>query len=180
MYFKMAFNNVKKSFKDYTIYFLTITFAVCIFYSFNSINSQTIIGEMNEGQAQYVDLMNEFISILSIGVSVILGCLIIYATNFLIKKRKKEFGVYMVLGMKKRSMSTILFLETLYIGLISLVVGLILGLVFAQVLSVFTAKLFVLEMSEYTFVISSEAILKTILYFGFMYVLVMIFNVFVI
>ena len=180
MYFKMAFNNVKKSFKDYTIYFLTITFAVCIFYSFNSINNQTIIGEMNEGQVQYVDLMNEFISILSIGVSVILGCLIIYATNFLIKKRKKEFGVYMALGMKKRSMSIILFLETLYIGLISLIEGLILGLVFAQVLSVFTAKLFVLEMSKYTFVISSEAILKTILYFGFMYVLVMIFNVFVV
>ena len=109
MYFKMAFDNVKKSFKDYTIYFLTITFAVCIFYSFNSINNQTIIGEMNEGQVQYVDLMNEFISILSIGVSVILGCLIIYATNFLIKRRKKEFGVYMALGMKKRSMSTILF-----------------------------------------------------------------------
>lgn len=180
MYFKMAFNNVKKSFKDYTIYFLTITFAVCIFYSFNSINNQTILGELNEGQAEYVELMNQFISILSVGVSVILGSLIIYATNFLIKRRKKEFGVYMILGMKKRTMSIVLFLETLYIGLISLVVGLVLGLILAQILSVFTAKLFVLEMTKYTFVISFDAIIKTIEYFGLMYVLVMIFNVFVV
>ena len=129
MYFKMAFNNVKRSFKDYTIYFLTITFAVCIFYSFNSINNQTVVGQMNESQRQYVEIMNKLISILSIGVSVILGSLIIYATNFLIKRRKKEFGIYMILGMKKRSMSIILFLETLYIGIISLGVGLILGLI---------------------------------------------------
>ncbi|WP_243159465.1 hypothetical protein [Clostridium sp. SM-530-WT-3G] len=73
MYFKMAFNNVKRSFKDYTIYFLTITFAVCIFYSFNSINNQTVVGQMNESQRQYVEIMNKLISILSIGVSVIHG-----------------------------------------------------------------------------------------------------------
>lgn len=180
MYFKMAFNNVKKSFKEYTIYFLTITFAVCIFYSFNSISNQTIIGEMSKSQKEYVKLMNQLISILSVGVSVILGCLIIYATNFLIKRRKKEFGVYMILGMKKRSMSIILFLETLYIGIISLVAGLVLGLILAQVLSIFTAKLFVVEMTKYTFVISFEAMFKTILYFGIMYILVMAFNVFVV
>ena len=104
MYSKMAFNNVKKSFKDYTVYFLTLTFAVCIFYSFNSINSQSILSELNEGQAQYIDMLNQMMSILSVGVSVILGALIIYATNFLIKRRKKEFGLYMILGMKKRSM----------------------------------------------------------------------------
>ncbi|WP_294405158.1 FtsX-like permease family protein [uncultured Clostridium sp.] len=120
MYFKMAFNNVKKSFKDYTIYFLTLTFAVCIFYSFNSINSQTILADLNQGQTQYIELLNQFMSILSTGVSVILGALIIYATNFLIKRRKKEFAVYMILGMRKRNMSIVLFLETLYIGIISL------------------------------------------------------------
>ena len=91
MYFKMAVNNVKKSFKDYAVYFLTLTFAVCIFYSFNSINSQTMMVEMNSLQRDYIDLMNQFMSILSVGVSVILGSLIIYANNFLIKKRKKLF-----------------------------------------------------------------------------------------
>lgn len=177
MYFKMAFNNVKKSFKDYTVYFLTLTFAVCIFYSFNSISSQSILVELNEGQAQYIDILNQMMSILSVGVSVILGGLIIYATNFLIKRRKKEFGLYMILGMKKRSMSLILFFETFYIGIISLAAGLALGLILAQILSIFTAKLFVLEMTKYSFSISYQAVIKTILYFAIMYLIVMIFNI---
>lgn len=86
----MALNNVKKSFKDYTIYFLTLTFAVCIFYSFNSIESQSVMADMSKGQAGYVKVMEQMISIISIGVSVILGGLIIYATKFLISKRKKN------------------------------------------------------------------------------------------
>jgi putative ABC transport system permease protein len=177
MFSKMALNNVKKSFKDYTIYFLTLTFAVCIFYSFNSIDSQAVMADMNKGQTEYVKVMSQLISVISIGVSVILGGLIIYATKFLINKRKKEFGIYMVLGMSKRKMSRILFYETLYIGIISLVAGLLLGMLFAQVLSIFTAKLFAIQMVKYSFVISTSAILKTILYFGIMYLLVMIFNV---
>lgn len=177
MYSKIALNNVKKSLKDYTIYFLTLTFAVCIFYSFNSIEAQSVMADMNKGQTEYVKIMGQMISVISIGVSVILGGLIIYATKFLINRRKKEFGIYMVLGMGKRKMSKILFLETLYIGIISLIAGLVLGMLFAQVLSIFTAKLFAVQMTKYSFVISISAILKTILYFGIMYLLVMIFNV---
>ena len=177
MYSKIAINNVKKSFKDYTIYFLTLTFAVCIFYSFNSIDSQSVMADMNKSQTEYVKIMGQMISVISIGVSVILGGLIIYATKFLINRRKKEFGIYMVLGMSKRKMSKILFFETLYIGIISLIAGLLLGMLFAQVLSIFTAKLFAVQMTKYSFVISSSAILKTILYFGIMYLLVMVFNV---
>ncbi len=180
MYSKMALNNVMKSFKDYAIYFLTLTFAVCIFYSFNSIESQSVMADMNKGQQEYVKVMVEMISFISVGVSVILGGLIIYATKFLISKRKKEFGIYMILGMPKRKMSKILFFETLYIGIISLIAGLLLGLIFSQVLSVFTAKLFAMEMTKYNFVISTKAILKTILYFGIMYLLVMIFNVIIV
>lgn len=180
MYFKIALNNVKKSLKDYTIYFLTLTFAVCIFYSFNSIDSQSVMADMNKGQTEYVKTMENMISVISVGVSVILGGLIIYATKFLINRRKKEFGIYMILGMPKRKMSKILFFETLYIGIISLIAGLILGLLFAQVLSIFTAKLFDMQMTKYSFAISSNAILKTILYFGIMYALVMVFNVFII
>jgi putative ABC transport system permease protein len=176
----MALNNVKKSFKDYTIYFLTLTFAVCIFYSFNSIESQSVMRDMNKGQTDYVKIMVQIISFISIGVSVILGGLIIYATKFLINKRKKEFGIYMILGMEKRKMSKILFFETLYIGMISLVAGILLGLLFSQVLSIVTAKLFAVQMTKYSFAISINAIFKTILYFGIMYLLVMIFNVIIV
>lgn len=180
MYSKIAFKNVKKSFKDYTIYFLTLTLAVCIFYSFNSIESQKAMMEMNASSADYVKGLSTTISYVSVFVAFILGSLILYANNFLIKKRHKELGIYMTLGMSKNKISRILILETVIVGMISLISGLIIGLIASQGLSVLVAKLFDFKMSAYTFVISTSAIGKTILYFGIMFILVMIFNSFII
>lgn len=176
MYSKIAINNVKKSFKDYSIYFLTIAFAVCIFYSFNSIDAQKAVLDMNKSQAEYMGVVTTLISYLSLFVSFILGALILYANNFLIKKRKKELGIYMTLGMSKRKISKILVSETLIVGILSLCAGLFLGVVISQGLSVFTAKLFEVEMSEFKFVISYQAIGKTILYFAIIFGMLMIFN----
>ncbi|MBO0561920.1 ABC transporter permease, partial [Clostridium botulinum] len=116
----------------------------------------------------------------SVLVSIILGGLIVYANNFLIKRRKKELGIYMILGMGKRKISRILVTETFIVGVISLVGGLILGIGASQGLSTFTLNLFDVGMDEYKFIVSTSAIGKTILYFGTMFLLVMIFNVFVI
>ena len=91
----------------------------------------------------------------SVFVSVILGSLILYANNFLIKKRKKELGIYMTLGMGKRKISRILVMETFIVGAISLVAGLILGIVASQGLSIFTSKLFDVSMNEYKFAVST-------------------------
>ena len=176
MYCKIAKNNVKRSFKDYAIYFLTLTFAVCIFYSFNSIESQKAILDMSKSQAEYIDVMNQLMGGISVFVSFILAGLIIYATNFLIKRRKKEFGVYMTLGMSKGKISRVLFFETMIIGAISLVVGLILGLLFSQGLSLLTANLFEVGMDSFKFIVSSSAILKTVIYFGIIYFIVILFN----
>ena len=176
MYSKIAINNVKKSFKDYTIYFLTIAFAVCIFYSFNSIESQKALLDMNKNQAEYMSLVTTLISYVSVFVSFILGGLILYANSFLIKKRKKELGIYMTLGMSKRKISKILLSETLIVGVLSLIAGLLLGLVVSQGLSLFTAKLFDVGMTEFKFIISSSAILKTVLYFALIFGVLMIFN----
>ena len=176
MYSKIAINNVKKSFKDYSIYFLTIAFAVCIFYSFNSIDAQKAVLDMNKSQAEYMRVVTTLISYVSLFVSFILGALILYANNFLIKKRKKELGIYMTLGMSKRKISKILVSETLIVGILSLCAGLFLGVVISQGLSVFTAKLFEVGMSEFKFVISYQAIGKTILYFAIIFGMLMIFN----
>lgn len=180
MYSKIAFKNVKKSFKDYTIYFLTLTLAVCIFYSFNSIESQKAMMEMSSSNASYMDTLAKLISGVSVFVAFILGSLILYANNFLIKKRNRELGIYMTLGMSKNKISKILILETLIVGVFSLISGLVIGFIISQGLSVLVAKLFDVKMSGYTFVISTSAIGKTILYFGIMFLLVMIFNSFVI
>lgn len=180
MYSKIALNNVKKSFKDYTIYFLTLTFAVCIFYSFNSIESQKAMFEISKSEASYIDVLTTAISWVSVLVSAILGGLIIYANNFMIKRRKKELGVYMTLGMGKRKISRILVSESFFIGLMSLGAGLVLGVILSQGLSLFTAKLFKVGMSEYKFIFSVKAAVKTMVYFGIMFLLIMIFNTFVI
>ena len=180
MYFKIARNNVVKSFKDYTIYFLTLTFAVCIFYAFNSIGAQQAMLDLSSSQKASMKVVQSSMSYLSVFVSVILGCLIIYANNFLIKKRKKELAVYITLGMGKTKVSRILLLETVCVGILSLIIGLVLGVVISQGLSVLTAKLFTVSMTKFTFIISGTAILKTIMYFAVIYLLVMIFNVVVV
>ena len=135
MYYNLSIRNLKRSFKDYAIYFLTLTFAVCIFYSFNSIEAQKIMKDISESQTQVIDMVTKVMGGLSILVSIILSFLIIYANNFLIKRRKKEFGVYMTLGMGRNKVSKILFLETLIIGILSLAVGLLMGLFLSQALS---------------------------------------------
>lgn len=176
MYSKLAFRNLKRSFKDYTIYFLTLVFGVCIFYTFNSIQSQSIMMELNEVQASAFDQVDEIIGYASIFVSFVLGFLIIYANNYLIKRRKKEFGIYMTLGMEKGSLSKIIFIETLLVGIISLAVGLGIGVLLSQGLSVLTAKMFEVNLTKFKFIFSSKSMVKTLLCFGSIYLIVLMFN----
>lgn len=180
MYSKIALKNVKKSFKDYTIYFLTLTLAVCIFYSFNSIESQKALVEVSSTEGDYVTILSDVISYISVFVAIILGSLILYANNFLIKKRNNELGLYMTLGMGKSKISKILIIETIIVGILSLISGLILGLIVSQGLSILVSKLFEFKMDEYSFIISPSAISKTILYFGIMFLLVILFNTYII
>ena len=180
MYFKIALNNVRKSFKDYSIYFLTLTLGVCIFYAFNSIGDQKAFLELGKRQAEYINILQRLISGISVFISCVLGGLILYANNFLVKKRKKELGIYMTLGMGKNKISKILTYETALVGIISLVVGLGVGIIVSQGISAFASKLFEVSLSNYKFLLSTDAILKTVLYFGIIFILVMLFNTFVI
>ena len=129
MLFKISFKNIVKSIKDYLIYFFTLVLGVAIFYVFNSIDKQTVMMDVTKRTSEVIDLMTNMLSGCSVFVSIILGFLVIYASRFLIKRRNKEFGIYLTLGMSKRKISTILFLETLIIGVFSLFVGLVLGFV---------------------------------------------------
>ena len=93
MLFKLSLKNIKKSFKDYAIYFLTLVLGVAIFYVFNAMDSQQAMLELNDAEKEIIGLMNEFLGGVSIFVAIVLGFLIIYASRFLIKRRKKEFGI---------------------------------------------------------------------------------------
>ena len=173
---KLSFRNIKKSFKDYAIYFFTLILGVAIFYVFNSIESQTVLLDVTNSTYEVIDLMTNMLSGVSVFVAFILGFLIIYASKFLIKRRNKEFGIYMLLGMSKRKISMILFFETILIGIISLAVGLGLGVLLSQLMSMLVANMFEADMTKYEFIFSSQACIKTIVYFGIMYAIVMLFN----
>lgn len=178
MLFKMSVKNIRRSFKDYTIYFFTLILGVAVFYVFNALGSQTVMLKLSNTMYEILELMNRILSGVSVFVSCILGALILYASRFLIKRRKKEFGIYLTLGMSKYKISRILFMETLLIGLLSLAVGLAAGVLVSQCMSVVVANLFDADMTRFRFVFSGAACLKTCGYFAIMYVLVMIFNSF--
>ncbi|GAA0070775.1 ABC transporter permease [Clostridium sardiniense] len=176
MYFKLALRNLRRSLKDYTIYFFTLIFAVCVFYTFNSIKSQSVMMNLNSSQSESFDSIQNVIGIASIFVSFILGFLIVYANNYLIKRRKKEFGIYMTLGMEKGELSKIIFIETLLIGITSLVIGLFIGVLASQGLSILTANMFKVDLTKFQFIFSYNAFLKTIICFGIIYIIVLLFN----
>ena len=174
---KLAFKNVGKSVRDFTVYFFTLAFGVCVFYMFNSIYAQQAMFDMTEKQTETVQSICEILSYVSIFVAVILGFLIVYANGFFIKRRKKELGIYMTLGMSKRKISLILVLETSLIALLALIVGIFGGIFLSQFMSVFTAKIFEVDMTSFEFVFSFDAMIKSILYFGIIFIVVIIFNV---
>ena len=173
---KLSIKNIKKSMKDYAIYFFTLILGVAIFYVFNALGSQTVMLDVSSSTEKLIELMMTMLSGVSVFVSFILGFLIIYASRFLIKRRNKEFGIYLTLGMSKRKISMILFFETLFIGIISLAVGLGIGIILSQLMSLVVANMFEANLTKFAFVFSKASCIKTIIYFGIMYLLVMIFN----
>lgn len=176
MYFKLAFKNIKKSYKNYVIYFLTLIFGICIFYTFNSIESQSVMMELNEQKQSAFMMAEQLIGYFSVFIAFVLGFLIVYANNYLIKRRKKEFGIYMTLGMENGSLSKMIFLETLFIGAISLGIGVVLGIMLSQALSVLTAYMFQVDLTKFQFVFSSLGFKRTVLCFSIIYLIVLIFN----
>lgn len=176
MYFKLAFKNIKKSYKNYVIYFLTLIFGICIFYTFNSIESQSVMMELNEQKQSAFMMAEQLIGYISVFIAFVLGFLIVYANNYLIKRRKKEFGIYMTLGMENGSLSKMIFLETLFIGAISLGIGVVLGIMLSQALSVLTAYMFQVDLTKFQFVFSPLGFKRTVLCFSIIYLVVLIFN----
>lgn len=174
--FKLSLNNMKKSIKDYAIYFFTLVLGVAIFYIFNAIETQSAMLKISKDTREVIELMTSLISGVSVFIAFVLGFLIVYASRFLMKRRNKEFGLYLLLGMGKRKVSMLLFLETLIIGLVSLAVGLLVGLGLSQLTSLLVANMFEADMSSYQFVFSSQAFFKTCLYFAIIYLVVIVFN----
>ncbi len=178
--FKLAFMNVRKSYRDFSIYFLTIAMGICIFYVFNSLETQSSMLELSEGLSSVITSSSKIMAIISTFVSAIFGFLILYANSFLIKRRKREFAIYLTLGMDRQKVALVAMLETVYIGVLSLVFGLAVGLVLSQFMGIITSSLFGIKLASFTIVFSLKATIKTIIYFAGIFIFVMSFNTIVI
>lgn len=173
---KLALNNATKSVKDYGVYFFTLVLGVCVFYMFNSIYAQEEVMSFSHRTHSALNSLTQIIGYVSVFVSVVLGFLIVYANNYFIKRRKKELGIYMTLGMNKRQISNILVLETSVIAVMALVCGLFLGVILSQFMSLVTAKIFEADLTGFKFVLAPAAMWKCVMYFGIIFVIVILFN----
>ena len=176
MFFKLARKNVTRSMRDYSIYFITLLFGVCVFYVFNSLENQWVMELLAEQNSDYVRAILQLTDVVSAFVSVVLACLILYANTFLLRRRKRELGTYLLLGMGQKTIAVLLFAETLLIGLLALGLGLGLGFFMAQLLCAVTASLFQMTVDEFHFVFSWRGVGKTVLYFGVIFLVVMVCN----
>lgn len=173
---ELAAKNVRKSAKDYFIYFFTLTLSVCLFYSFNSISTQfTSFGL--EDTLNYLAFASTALTVFSVLVCFIMGGLVVYANRFLLRRRKKEMGIYATLGMERKHLNRLLMKETMRIGVFSLLAGLILGILASQILALITASIIGLNLSAYHFLISVKAVVLSVLFFGILFLIVHLFNV---
>lgn len=177
---KLAIRNIRKSMSDYAVYFVTLIIGISIFYVFNAVTDQTVVINIYKDDSSFIDLLKSVLAMASTMVSVVLAFLIMYASDFLMKRRKKEFGVYMLLGMGKMRIASVLMVETVLIGILSLAVGLVIGVVLSQGMSILVANMFEADMTDFAFELSTAAVGKTVVYFLIMYALVLVLDVLVV
>ena len=175
---KLALRNVRRSIKDYAVYFLTLTFGVCLFYTFSSLEGQSVMSFLGgHDQKSLVDSIFLLVDVFSAFVAVVLAGLILYANQFLMKRRKREIGAYFMLGMDTGKVSRLLVGETLLIGLAALLSGLALGIFASWALDQLTMSMFLATPPDlFSFHISLGAVGKTVLYFGVIFLVVMLFT----
>lgn len=174
---KLAFRNVRRSVRDYAIYFVTLVFGVAVFYAFNSVTGQSILFDLEDtATASVFEMTGQMLGMFSVVIACVLGFLVLYANGFLIRRRKQEFGTYLMLGMNPSSVSVIVLLGTVAVGLVSLGVGLALGFALSQGLSFVTAGLFNIQMEQYRFVFSTNAFLLTLGCFVLIFAVTGLFN----
>ncbi|MEW9094896.1 MAG: FtsX-like permease family protein [Clostridiaceae bacterium] len=133
MYAKLVLRNARRSIKDYLLYLLTLTLCVGLFYAFVSLSSpnyQLIISEQFDLSRAYGALKR-----MAFFITVVLIFLIKYVNNYMIKRKKKEFALYTMIGMEQRKVALLFFTETLIMGELSIIIGIILGTLFSQVLT---------------------------------------------
>lgn len=161
MFIKIAFGNVRRSLRDFSIYFVTLSLSIMMFYSFNALLSQGFYTDLSPDMGRMYQLMKMFIQALSVLIGVIVMFLVVSSNLFFMKRRRREFATYILLGMKKMHLALIILIENVLCAVVSLIVGLGLGILVSQFTSPYISSLFDFPPDMFTFSISQEALLFT-------------------
>lgn len=171
---KLAWGNVRRAGRDYLVYLLTLTLGVTVFYAFNTVSMQVdIAGIKEEGLSE---LMGGMLGYLTYFLAGVMAFLMVYANNFIMKRRKKEFGLYQVLGMRRGRVATIMALETVFVSVGAFVAGIVLGVGLSQLMTFFTASLFKTQIADFHFFFSVHAFNLTLACMLVMFVLTLLLN----
>lgn len=171
---KLAWGNVRRAGRDYLVYLLTLTLGVTVFYAFNTVSMQVdIAGIEEEGLSE---LMGSMLGYLTYFLAGVMAFLMVYANNFIMKRRKKEFGLYQVLGMGRGRVATIMALETVIVSVVAFVAGIVLGVGLSQLMTFFTASLFKTQIANFHFFFSVHAFNLTLACMLVMFVLTLLLN----
>ena len=173
---KIAFGNVRRAGRDYLVYLLTLTLAVTVFYAFNTIAIQVDIAGVEAQSSGMGQLLGNIISGLTVFLALVMGFLMVYANNFIMKRRKKEFGLYQVLGMSRGQVALIMAIETLLVSAAALALGLLLGLVLSQLMVFFTASIFKTQIADFHFFVSMGALVTTVGCLVAIFLVTLVFN----
>lgn len=170
-YTKLALNNIKKNSKTYIPYILTCVMTVMMFYIMKSLSENPGIEKMiGDKTLQTILNMGSFI------VGLFSFIFLFYINSFLMKNRKKEFGLFNILGMEKRHLAKVILLESVFVMVISLAAGLILGIALDKVMFLFIARIIGAKI-PLGFFISGKVIQSTIVFFGILFLLILIKSV---
>lgn len=171
---KLAWGNVARARRDYLIYLLTLTLGVTVFYAFNTISLQVDLAGVNiDGLGE---VLGELLSGLTVFLGAVMGFLMVYANNFIMKRRNKEFGLYQVLGMTRGQVARIMALETVIVSAAALVLGIILGVGLSQLMVFFTASLFKTQIANFKFIFSTSALALTVGCLATIFLVTLVFN----
>ena len=177
MLFRMALRNIRKSIKDYTIYFLTLTLSVIVFYVFNSLDFLPSSISLSQGQRELINDVNKLMKYVSLFMILIFGYLVLLVNRFLIKRRSKEFALYLLLGLSKGNICAILFFETIMTGIYALVLGIFLGVWISQGVPRIISRILDVNLRDFSFAVSRKAILFTVVLFVVLFFAVSMYNV---
>lgn len=170
---KLAWGNVRRAGRDYLVYLITLALGVTVFYAFNTISEQAASAGLSK---EIGDIIGSITSGLTVFLAAVMGFLMVYANNFIMKRRKQQFGLYQVLGMGRGQVALVMTLETAIVSLGALAIGLACGIGLSQLMTFFTASLFRTQIANFHFFVSTDAALFTVECLAVIFFVTLVFN----